>query len=172
MYLEPHSHLISTGYFIYDIDTNGVQVLHIGGWEAPFGISLVADMMPALLVFTSSLVCIFGVLYASGSISERHERFYVYPFILLLLCGVNGSFLTGDIFNLFVFFEVMLIASYVLISLGRGKRQLREALKYVMINMISSTLFVVAIAYLYSIIGTLNMAHLSERVAISGQDGL
>jgi multicomponent Na+:H+ antiporter subunit D len=163
---------IVSGYLIYDIDTNGVQVLHIGGWEAPFGISLVADMMPALLVFTSSLVCIFGVLYASGSISEQHERFYVYPFILLLLCGVNGSFLTGDIFNLFVFFEVMLIASYVLLSLGGGKRQLREALKYVMINMISSTLFVVAIAYLYSIIGTLNMAHLSERIAISGQDGL
>ncbi len=114
----------------------------------------------------------FGVLYAFGSIREQHERFYLYPFILLLLCGVNGSFLTGDIFNLFVFFEVMLIASYVLLSLGGGKRQLRKALKYVMINMISSTLFVVAIAYLYSIIGTLNMAHLSERIAISGQDGL
>jgi len=160
------------GYLIYIIDTDGVQALHIGGWEAPFGISLVADMLPALLVLTSSIICLLCVLYASGSTGEQHERFYLYPFILFLLCGVNGSFLTGDIFNLFVFFEVMLIASYVLLSLGGGKRQLRESLKYVMMNMLSSTLFVVAIAYLYSIVGTLNMAHLSERVALSGQDGL
>jgi multicomponent Na+:H+ antiporter subunit D len=96
----------------------------------------------------------------------------MYPFILILLCGVNGSFLTGDIFNLFVFFEVMLISSYVLLSLGGKRLQLRESIKYVIINVVSSTLFVVSIAYLYSITGTLNMAHLSERIAAIGQDGL
>lgn len=161
-----------TGYLIHLISQEGVQTLHIGGWQAPFGISFVADMLSALLVFTSLIVCLACLLYSFDSIGEERKSYYVYPYILFLMCGVNGSFLTGDIFNLFVFFEVMLVASYVLLSLGGRKIQLRESLKYVLINMVSSTLFVIAIAYLYAIVGTLNMAHLSERVAAAGQDGL
>lgn len=161
-----------TAYLVRLISEQGVQTLHVGGWQAPFGISLVADMLSALLVFTTLVVCLACLLYTFDSVGIERERHYIYPYILFLICGVNGSFLTGDIFNLFVFFEVMLIASYVLLSLGGKKVQLRESLKYVLINMVSSTLFVVAIAYLYSIAGTLNMAHLSERVAAAGQDGL
>ncbi len=92
--------------------------------------------------------------------------------MLFLVTGVNGSFLTGDLFNLFVFFEVMLLASYVLLSLGGTKVQLRESIKYVLINVISSALFLASIAYLYGMTGTLNFAHLSVRVAEVGQDGL
>jgi multicomponent Na+:H+ antiporter subunit D len=154
------------------VSDQGVQTLYVGGWTAPYGITLVADMFSALLVFTTSIVVLACLLYTFDSIGKNHESHYVYPFILFLVCGVNGSFLTGDIFNLFVFFEVMLIASYVLISLGSTKTQLRESLKYVLINMVSSTMFVMAIAYLYAMTGTLNMAHLSERVASAGQDGL
>lgn len=163
---------VAAGWLIQLISRDGVQTLHLGGWPAPYAISLVADMLSALLVFTTAVVALACLLYTFGSISSGHENYYVYPLIMLLICGVNGSFLTGDIFNLFVFFEVMLIASYVLLTLGSKRIQLRESLKYVLINMVSSTLFVVAIAYLYSITGTLNMAHLSERVAAAGQDGL
>lgn len=157
---------------VVDIKANGIQTLQAGGWQAPFGISLVADMFAALLVLAASIVGLFCLLYAVGSIGAGREEHYFYPLFLFLLAGVNGSFLTGDIFNLFVFFEVMLIASYVLISLGGTRPQLREAIPYVLINVVSSSLFLLAVAYLYGLTGTLNLAHLSVRVAELGQDGL
>lgn len=98
------------------------------------------------------------------------KKMYFYPFVLLMVAGVNGSFLTGDIFNLFVCFEVMLLASYALISLGGDKIQLREALKYVLINIVASWIFLVALAFLYGTVGTLNMAHISVRVMEAGAD--
>ncbi|OUM98511.1 MAG: Na+/H+ antiporter subunit D [Paenibacillaceae bacterium ZCTH02-B3] len=150
----------------------GIQTLQVGGWPAPYGITLVADMLSALLVFTAQIVALACLLYTFDSIGEEHESHYIYPLMQFLLCGVNGSFLTGDIFNLFVFFEVTLIASYVLLALGGMRVQLRESLKYVLINMVASTLFVIAIGYLYGVTGALNMAHLSERVAAAGQGGL
>jgi len=164
--------LCVAGALVHTVATEGIQTLHVGGWAAPYGITLVADMLSALLVCTTLVVALACLLYTWHSIGKEHERFYVYPLMFVLICGVNGSFLTGDIFNLFVFFEVMLIASYVLLTLGSTKAQLRQSIKYVLVNMVSSTMFVLAVAYLYSIAGTLNMAHLSERVAAAGQDGL
>lgn len=157
---------------IYTIKTDGIQVLHIGGWKAPFGVSLAADMFSALLLLTASIVSLFCFIYAFPSIGKDRETHYFYPLFLFLLTGVNGSFITGDIFNLFVCFEVMLISSYVLISLGGTRIQLRESIKYVLVNLTSSLLFLVAISYLYATMGTLNFAHLSVRVAEAGQDGL
>jgi multicomponent Na+:H+ antiporter subunit D len=159
-------------YLVLQIDRDGIQILHLGGWEAPFGVSLVADMFAALLVLTTGVVSLCCLLYAFHSIGKEREAYYFYPLFLCLVTGVNGSFLTGDIFNLFVCFEVMLVSSYVLISLGGTKIQLRESIKYILINMISSFLFLVAIAYLYAITGTLNMAHLSIRISEVGQSGL
>ena len=153
------------------VKAEGIQTLYLGGWEAPFGITLVADMFALLLVLVTAIVYLCCIYYAFSSIGAEREKHYFYPLSLFLMTGVNGSFLTGDIFNLFVFFEVMLVASYVLISLGGTKIQLRESVKYVLINMISSSLFVVAIGFLYAMTGTLNMAHLSVRVAEVGQGG-
>ena len=168
--------LLATGgvtiALIDQINREGIQSIQVGGWEAPFGITVVADMFSALLIITAVVVSLACFIFSFYSIGKEREAYYFYPFFLFLVTGVNGSFLTGDLFNLFVFFEVMLISSYVLITLGGERTQLRESVKYVLINVISSFLFLVAIAYLYAIVGTLNMAHLSVRVAEAGQDGL
>lgn len=164
--------IIISFILISQVSTNGIQVLHMGGWEAPYGIPLVADMMAAILVTVASIVTLACLIFAFHFIGEERKGHYVYPLMMILLCGVNGSFLTGDIFNLFVFFEVMLLSSYVLLSLGGGRVQLRETVKYIIINIVSSSLFVLAIGYLYSITGTLNMAHMAQRIAEQGQDGL
>lgn len=150
----------------------GPQVLQLGNWAAPFGISLVADMFSLLLVLVSSIVVFACLLYAFASIARERELHYFYPLVLFLLTGINGCFLTGDIFNLFVCFEVTLLASYVLISIGGSKLQLRESIKYITINLVSSFLFLLAIAYLYAMLGSLNMAHISLRVAEAGAVGL
>lgn len=164
--------LAAACFLVRDVSLNGIQVLHVGGWDPPYGIPLVADMFAAILVAVASVVTLACLLYAFHSLDDERKRNYVFPLIMILLCGVNGSFLTGDMFNLFVFFEVMLLSSYVLLSLGGGRIQLRETIKYIVINIISSSLFVIAIAYLYSITGTLNMAHIAQRIAEFGQDGL
>lgn len=153
------------------IQTNGILTMQLGNWQAPFGIGLVADMFSVLLVLTTSIIAFCCVMFAFKTIGKEREEFYFYPLFLFLITGVNGSFLTGDLFNLYVFFEVLLLASYVLVTLGGKKVQLREAMKYVIINIISSALFLVGIAYMYSITGTLNLAHISIRIAEAGQDG-
>lgn len=163
---------VVTVLLMSQIKTQGIQTLQLGGWQAPFGISFVADMFSVLLIITTCVVAVPCLFYAFHSIGHERESFYFYPMFLFLITGVNGSFLTGDLFNLFVCFELMLISSYVLISLGGEKVQLRESIKYVLINVLSSFLFLIAIAYLYAITGTLNLAHLSYRIAEVGQDGL
>ncbi|NQX44457.1 Na+/H+ antiporter subunit D [Paenibacillus tritici] len=154
------------------VHSEGIQTLQMGGWLPPYGIVFVGDMFAVLLVMMASIVSFAILCYSFSSIGEQRERFYYYTFFQFLLVGVYGSFLTGDIFNLFVFFEVMLISSYALISLGGTKLQLRETSKYLLINIVSSTLFVAAVAYLYAAVGTLNMAHLSQRIAEAGQGGV
>ena len=153
------------------VKVEGIQILEIGGWSAPFGIVLVIDMLSALLLVTTSVVSFVCILYAFKSIGAEREKFYFYPLIQFLITGINGSFITGDLFNLYVCFEVMLLSSYVLLSLGGGRVQLRESIKYIVINTLSSTFFLLAIAYLYAVVGTLNLAHLSVRVAEAGQTG-
>lgn len=162
----------SATYLVYEVSVQGIQTLHLGGWKPPFGIVLVADMLASLLVLTASAVGLIVILFSFRGIGEEREKYYYYPLVQFLLLGVCGSFLTGDIFNLFVFFEVMLMASYALIVLGGTKVQVRETIKYVLVNIVSSTLFVIAVAYLYAITGTLNMADLSVRIAEVGQGGL
>lgn len=159
-------------YILNKIQTEGILRVDFGGWEPPFGILFVADSFAMLFVLTANIVTAICLIYAFSSIGESHEKMFFYPFVLFLIAGVNGSFLTGDLFNLFVCFEVMLLASYVLVTLGGKKAQLRESIKYVVINILSSWFFLVALAYLYGSLGTLNMAHLSERVAEAGQGPL
>lgn len=154
------------------IQAQGVLRLDFGGWMPPYGILFVADSFSILLVLTTSIVSAICLVYAIFSIGKQREKMFFYPFVMFLVAGVNGSFLTGDLFNLFVSFEVMLLASYVLITLGGSKFQLRESIKYIAINVFSSWIFLVAIAYLYGTLGTLNLAHLSVRIAEVGQTPL
>lgn len=152
-------------FLLWQVKEQGIQTLAFGGWEAPFGIIFVADAFAMLLVLTSSIVALCCILFAFRSLDKRYDKMFVYPLILLMIAGVNGSFLTGDMFNLFVCFEVMLLASYSLIALGGGRERLRESLKYVVINILASWLFLVALAMVYGTLGTLNMAHMAERVS-------
>ncbi|MCG7336008.1 Na+/H+ antiporter subunit D [Sporosarcina sp. ACRSM] len=164
--------LVAALFLVFKVKADGIQAVTLGSWPAPFGISMVSDMLAALLVTTTILLTLFIVIYSFSSIGEGRERFFYYPAILFMVTGVNGAFTTGDIFNLFVFFEVLLIASYVLIVLGGEKKQLRESIKYVLVNVISSALFVITVAFLYSVIGTLNMADISVKIAQVGQPGI
>ncbi|WP_039863415.1 Na+/H+ antiporter subunit D [Planococcus donghaensis] len=161
-----------SGFLLQQVQMDGIIRLDFGGWEPPFGILFVADSFAVLLVLTSSIVTAICLSYALISTSKELQTMYFYPTVLFLIAGVNGSFLTGDLFNLFVCFEVMLLSSYVLLTLGNSKRQLREAIKYVSINIVSSWFFLVALAFLYGAVGTLNMAHLADRVAEVGQTPL
>ncbi|ANU27184.1 Na+/H+ antiporter subunit D [Planococcus versutus] len=161
-----------SGFLLHQVQTNGIIRLDFGGWEPPFGILFVADSFSVLLVLTASLITAICLSYALISTSKELQTMYFYPTVLFLIAGVNGSFLTGDLFNLFVCFEVMLLSSYVLLTLGNSKRQLREAIKYVSINIVSSWFFLVALAFLYGTLGTLNMAHMAVRVAEVGQTPL
>ncbi|MED4016741.1 Na+/H+ antiporter subunit D [Sutcliffiella cohnii] len=163
---------ISSIVLVQTVFNNGIQTLELGGWKPPFGIVLVADMFSALLVLTGIVVSFTCILFAFKSIGEDREKHYFYAFTQFLITGVMGAFLTGDLFNLFVFFEVFLMASYALIVIGGTKIQLRESLKYVLINVISSALFVIAVAYIYAVLGTLNIADLGARVAEYGQTPL
>lgn len=164
--------IIISAYIVHLIYNVGILRLDFGGWIPPFGIVFVADSFAMLLVTATNIVSLIIMIYAFYSIGKQREKLYFYPFVHFLIAGVNGSFLTGDLFNLFVTFEVMLLASYVLLTLGATKVQLVESLKYVAINVISSSLFLIAIAYLYGTLGTLNMAHLSVRIAEVGQTPL
>src|SRR5699024_698995 len=143
----------------------GIMIVEAGSWSAPFGIVIVAGFFSTLMLLLTSILSVACLFFAFKTITPKRETFYFCPFYFFLLAGANGAFLTGDIFNLFVFCEVTLMASYALIVNGGTKLQLRESFKYMIINVFASALFVVAVAWLYSVTGTLNMAHLSERVA-------
>lgn len=164
--------LLISFWILQQVMSRGIMRLDFGEWMPPFGITFVADAFAVLLVTASSLVTVLCLVYAAFAKDEKRESFFMYPFSLLLAAGVNGSFLTGDLFNLFVCFEVMLLASYALMTLGGEKKQLTEGIKYILINILSSWLFLLGIAYLYGTLGTLNMAHLSVRIAEAGQPPL
>ncbi|WP_181350585.1 Na+/H+ antiporter subunit D [Thalassobacillus sp. CUG 92003] len=164
--------LLFVSWLCYLVYQSGSIILETGAWKAPYGIIIVADSLAMTLVLTTNIVAVACVFFAPVSLTEKQERFYFYPFFFLLITGVSGAFLTGDLFNLFVFFEVLLMASYGLIVLGNGKVQLRESLKYVLINVFSSMLFVTTIAFLYAIVGTVNMAQIAQRVQEVDQAGI
>ena len=144
------------------VNNTGIQVLQLSGWPAPFGITLVADLLAAILVVAVGVVgvAISGVAFAG--VDPRREATGYHPLIQILLMGVAGAFLTGDLFNLYVFFEVMLVASFVLMALNRTRAQMEAAFKYVTINLIASSIFLTALGLLYGATGTLNMAHLAR----------
>jgi multicomponent Na+:H+ antiporter subunit D len=146
------------------VDTQGIQAVQVGDWPAPFGITLVADLFSAIMIVLTALMGLATAVYSLATIDAEREAFGYYPLLHLLLMGVSGAFLTGDIFNLYVAFEVMLMASFVLLALGGERAQLEGAIKYVTLNLVSSALFLVAVGLLYGTAGSLNMADLADRL--------
>lgn len=138
--------------------------LDFGGWKAPYGIQFVGDSLSLLMVTTSSFVVTLIMAYGFGSREKRAIRYYLPSFILFLTVGVIGSFLTADLFNIYVMFEVMLLASFVLITLGQSVEQLRAAIIYVVLNILGSWLLLLGIGLLYKLTGTLNFALVAQRL--------
>ncbi len=139
------------------------QAYALGNWPAPFGIVLVLDRLSALMLLLTAAIALPSLLYALRG-SDREGRHF-HALFQFLLMGVNGAFLTGDLFNLFVFFEVLLIASYGLLLHGGGAERLRAGFHYVTINLVGSALFLVGVSLLYAVTGTLNMADMALEVA-------
>ena len=156
--------LLAALWLLFEVREQGIIVAQIGSWPAPFGITLVADLFSAIMVTLTGVMGLAIAVYSLGSIDGQRDLFGYYPLLNILLMGVSGAFLTGDIFNLYVWFEVMLIASFVLLSLGGEKAQIEGAFNYVTLNLLSSALFLAAVGILYGTVGTLNMADLSVRL--------
>ncbi|MDQ7842781.1 MAG: Na+/H+ antiporter subunit D [Armatimonadota bacterium] len=154
------------------VSRTGIVAVQIGNWPAPFGITLVADLFSAIMVTVTGVIALVVAVYSLAAMDARREVFGYYPLLHLLLLGVCGAFLTGDLFNLYVWFEVMLIASFVLLALGGERPQLEGAIKYVTLNLMSSALFLAAVGVLYGTAGTLNMADLAVKLRASAAPGL
>lgn len=157
--------LIYAVYLLVLVWQDGIQVTNVSGWPLPFGIALTVDLLSAIMLTLSALMGWVVLLYTFATLDALRERFAFYPLYQFLLLGVNGAFLTGDLFNLYVWFEVMLIASFGLMTLGGERDQLEGGLKYVVINLVSSTFFLIAVGLIYGAAGTLNMAHLATVLA-------
>lgn len=146
-------------------DDESILVSQMGGWTAPFGISVVFDSLSGLLICAAAAVGLGAYIHSFAVLNPRTERRYYHPLMQMLMFGVNLSFLTGDLFNLFVAFEVMLMASYALLTIGGSRQQLAQAYKYILLNVLASTIFLMAAGMVYGMFGTLNIADLARIVA-------
>ncbi|MEZ5328755.1 MAG: monovalent cation/H+ antiporter subunit D [Verrucomicrobiales bacterium] len=157
--------LVASGIKILTLaQTGDTLVYNLGNWPAPFGIVLALDRLAAMMVLLTSVLALGALGYSNVMrIDEKGSHFHV--LFQLQLFGLNGAFLTGDVFNLFVFFEVLLLASYGLLLHGSGAGRTRAGLHYVVINLIGSTLFLFAVGALYGAVGTLNIADMAQKVA-------
>jgi multicomponent Na+:H+ antiporter subunit D len=150
----------------------GTVAIQAGNWPAPFGITLVADRLSAILVLVTGFVGLMSVITALADIPARQARAGIHPVMHLLLAGVCGAFLTGDLFNLFVWFEVMLMASFVLLALGAREGLLGGCVKYLVLNFLSSGLFLAALGLIYGKVGSLNMADVALKLRAMDQPGI
>lgn len=148
-----------------------ILVTQFGAWPAPFGISFVADHLSAAMVLITAIMAVAVSVYQLDE-PRAAQRALLHPLYHGLLLGVCGAFLTGDIFNLYVWFEIMLISSFGLLVIDGSKEQLDAGVKYVMLNLLMTTVFLVAVAFLYGATGTLNMADLSRKLPAIGNPGL
>jgi len=146
------------------VDEDGIEVSQAGNRYVPIGITLVVDRLAAIMLVVSSLMLAAVIVFAIGQRSVERRFASFHPVYLVLAAGVSASFVTGDLFNLFVAFEMMLVASYVLLTLGGRPDQVRSGMSYVLISLVASTFFITALALIYAATGTVNMAELSERI--------
>lgn len=142
---------------------SGPVVMTMGRWLPPFGITFAADIVGVLFALTAAIVAFSAALFAQMDIDNTERRYGFYPILMMMMAGVSGAFLTGDIFNLYVWFEVMLISSFGLIILGSRHDQLDGAMRYAFLNFVATTVFLVTTGYLYGVFGTLNMADIARK---------
>lgn len=161
--------LVSIGLLVAIVGS-GPQAVAFGQWAAPFGIVFVADYLSAAMVLVTAIIGGVCVLYAMADLADKPSYGVYHALMHVLLAGVYGAFLTGDIFNLYVWFEVMLIASFGLMVLDAGRVQIDGAVKYVVLNLISTLVFLLAIGLLYGATGTLNLADLNAKAGMIPTD--
>ena len=143
----------------------GTQTVQAGNWAPPFGITFAVDTFSATLVLLTACAGLAVSGFSSGSVIPARLKFGFFPIFHFLLLGLNGAFITGDLFNLYVWFEIIIITSFVLLTIGGEKAQLEGAVKYFTLNILASIVFLTAIAVLYGLTGSLNMADLAGKVA-------
>lgn len=163
--------LVGVSLVSFNLASSDVQqVVLLGNWQAPFGIVIVLDRLSAMMLLLTSLLALAALWYAIRTDTDKQGQHFHVLFQMQLF-GLNGAFMTGDVFNLFVFFEVLLLASYGLLLHGGGRLRTRAGLHYVVINLVGSTLFLFAVGTLYGILGTLNIADMAIAVqTVSPED--
>jgi multicomponent Na+:H+ antiporter subunit D len=156
------------------VDDTAPLAVEVGGWQAPFGIVLIVDRLAALMLVVSALVLLAVLIFSVGQglADGDHETpvSIYYPTYLILAAGVFTAFIAGDLFNLYVGFEILLVSSYVLITLGGTEARIRAGITYIVVSLLSSLLFLAAIAMIYGAVGTVNIAQISVRMAEIPQD--
>ncbi|MFZ2175569.1 MAG: proton-conducting transporter membrane subunit, partial [Rhodococcus sp. (in: high G+C Gram-positive bacteria)] len=160
--------LAVSGLLLYLADRDGTTAIQVGGWDSPIGITLVVDRLSAMMLVVSSIVLLAVMAYAVGQGirdgSEDQPVSIFLPTYLALTAGVSNAFLAGDLFNLYVGFEVLLASSFVLLTLGASADRVRAGVSYVMVSMVSSLIFLAGIAFAYAATGTLNLADMAVRM--------
>ncbi|MGW0245930.1 Na+/H+ antiporter subunit D [Nocardia goodfellowii] len=167
--------VVISAFMLYLTDRHGTAVVQVGGWRTPIGISLVADRLSATMLLVSYIVLLCVSIYGSGQNirdgDEKQPTSIFRPTYLVLTAGVSAAFLAGDLFNLFVGFEILLAASFVLLTIGATAERIRAGVAYVMVSMLSSLIFLTGIGLAYATTGTLNLAQLSLRLG-EAPDGI
>lgn len=151
-------------YLVVQSFSGMVNVYALSNWMPPFGIVLVGDKLSQSLVLVHAVLLVTSILYLFKSEGEKSDN--LQPLLHFLTMGVQGAFLTGDLFNLFVFFEIMLIASYALTIFGGGKERTKAGLHYVVLNLVGSSIFILGLGVVYGVLGTMNMADLAQKVPL------
>jgi len=149
-------------WLLLQANSGTLFVYQLGNWSPPFGIMLLLDRLSAMMLLVTAVLAGFAILYASRGDDEKGPNFHA--LFQFQLAGINGAFLTGDLFNLFVFFEILLISSYALLLHGHGAKRVQAGIHYVVLNLLGSGLFLIGVSMLYGLTGTLNMADLAIRV--------
>jgi len=160
------------GMLLGTVHRSGIQAEQMGSWPAPFGITLVADHLSAIMLVITALIGLAANIYALADIDRPHKALGFHSLYQILIAGICGAFLTGDLFNLYVWFEVMLMASFGLLVMGGTPRQLDGGVKYVTLNLMATLMFITGLGLLYALTGTLNMAHLHTQVQSASNPGL
>lgn len=163
-------HLVFSVFLLQEVREVGTLALQLGEWAAPFGITFAIDRLSAMMLVITGFVHVMGSVYAISEINEDSAKAGFFPLLQTLVMGVSGAFSTGDLFNLYVWYEVMILSSFALLVIGKDSLQLEGTFKYAVLNFLSSTFFLIGLGLLYGATGTLNMADLALKLS-SGEHG-